>query len=420
VRTGDRLADAKGAGNGFGLGVVDADTGTAVLTGDDEEVLHIRRGTRRTWPTDQSISALALAPGATQLAAGGERGTIELLDTTRRAAFGSPISGPANAVALDPDGEVVAVADEANDLSLWNARTGEVIEPELGTGPDRGYITSLGFSESGEEITAVSQRGKRLSAQIWPRSGAAEPPPTITLSAYRVDPFGIFPEISPDGSVLAWSHGRNIRIWSIRDNRAREVGPISSDGIDAELAFSPDSRTIVAWSDHTVLLVPADGSGKPVRLPDLGSVRQAAVGPDRVAIGLETGALRLWDRGAAETVGGELAGPTSGKLLFSPDGSLLVVVGDTIDAWEMAGRRQIADGLGVLPDEEAVQQVGFGGDPLSLVVLGESRPYIVDPIVWDADPAAFEKRVCAIANRNLRRDETIPLPEGRAPLPCVR
>jgi hypothetical protein len=76
--------------------------------------------------------------------------------------------------------------------------------------------------------------------------------------------------------------------------------------------------------------------------------------------------------------------------------------------------------LGVLPDEEAVQQVGFGGDPLSLVVLGESRPYIVDPIVWDADPAAFEKRVCAIANRNLRRDETIPLPEGRAPLPCVR
>jgi WD40 repeat protein len=424
VRTGDRLADGKGAGSGFGAGVVDADTRTLAVAGDEDQALDIRHGSFRTWPTDQFMTAIELAPDAARLAAGGERGTIEIWDTTRDVAFGSPIrSREANAIAVDAKGEVLAVAEVDGDISLWNARTGEAIEPRIGTAPQGSYVDKLGFSPAGDEITAVSVRGGRLSAQIWPRSPAGEPAPAIELSAFGLDPETDFPVLSPDGSVLAWTHEGKLRIWSLADNRAREVGPIEGlypDRPGSGFAISTDARTIVAWNDRTVVLVPTDGSSDPVRLPDLGTVVEAAVSPDFVAISHPHGGLRLWDRRTSTPVQRDLGGASGGRLAISPDGSVLVAVGGMIDAWDIPGRRQIADGLEVIPVAESVQEVAFAGDPPSLVALGESRPYIVDPIIWSGGLSAFQERVCAIVNRNLRRDEVSGFPADRELGRCVK
>jgi WD40 repeat protein len=421
VRTGDRLADGGAVDSAFDIGIVDADTGTMVVTGDRS--LGIRRGSRRTWPTNQLVTAIALAPGATRLAAGGERGTIEIWDTTRDVALGSALrSRHASAIALDPQGETLAVAEIDGDISLWNARTGEAIEPRIGSAPRRSYVDKLAFSPSRDEITAVSVREQSLSAQIWPRSPGDEPPPTIELTAFGLDPEIEFPVLSRDGSVLAWPHRDKLRIWEIPRNRARELGPIEGlpqDRFGTRLAVSADSTTIVVWNDRTIVMVPADGSSAPVRLPDFGSVRDAAVSSDMVAIALDNGALRLWDRRTSRPVGRDLGDASEGRLAFSPDGSVLVAVGGTIDAWSIPARRQIADGLDVTPAEEAVQELAFAGDPATLVALGESRPYIVDPIVFSTDLADFEERVCAIVNRNLRRDEVTGFPADREPGRCM-
>ena len=421
IRSGAQLPEAAGVGGGYGLGVVDLDSGTLAVTGETADTLAIRRGGRRSWPTDQGITAVALAPGGERLAAGGERGTIEIWDTTRHVAFGSPIAVSASAIALDPKGDVVATGSFDGSVGLWNARTGEEIERELAPAQPDGNVGWVAFSATGDEITAVYSKRGRVSARIWPRSPAIEPPQPIVLSEYRIEEFGEFPELSPDGSTLAWVHEGEIRIWSIRENRTREVAPIdgvSADAVSQGVAFSPDSRTIVAWSNETVVLLAADASGEPVRLPQLGTVSEAAVSRDTVALDVDTG-VRLWDRRTRRLVARDLPGGSVGSLQFSPDGSRLAAVSGTMDVWDVRARRRVAQGLAVTPDTEVGHELAFAGGRPTLIAKGEERPYIVDPIVFSTDLADFEERVCAVVNRNLRRDELLSFPSDREPGRCV-
>jgi WD40 repeat protein len=423
VDTGRRLADGTGVGGGYGISVVDLDTGTLAVTGETADTLEIRREGRRAWTTDQVIGALAIAPGGERLAAGGERGTIELWDTTRHVAFATPVDSlSAISIAVDANGDVLAAGQFDGTIGLWNARTGEVIEREFAPAQPREYVGWIAFSPGGNEITAVYSRRGRLTARILPRAASDRPAQPIALSEFQLAEEIDFPELSPDGATLAWVHEDEIRIWSIRDNQARAVRAIDGVSVGAPfhgLAFSADSRTIVAWGDRAVALLRADGSGEPVRLPDLGAVSDAAVSPDIVAVGLANGGLRLWDRRTRRPVGRELGGSSGGRLEFSPDGSRLVAVGGTMDVWDVRAGRQVAQGLSVTPETEVGHQIAFAGDPPTLVAKGEERPYIVDPIVFATDLAAFEERVCAVANRNLRRDELLSFPADRELGRCV-
>jgi hypothetical protein len=73
----------------------------------------------------------------------------------------------------------------------------------------------------------------------------------------------------------------------------------------------------------------------------------------------------------------------------------------------------------VTPDTEVGHELAFAGDPPTLVAKGERQPYIVDPIVFSTDLADFEERVCAVVNRNVRRDELLSFPAGQEPGRCV-
>jgi WD40 repeat protein len=86
---------------------------------------------------------------------------------------------------------------------------------------------------------------------------------------------------------------------------------------------------------------------------------------------------------------------------FSPDGQTLATAGpgdEQVLLWDVASRRQIGSAL---PGNGPGLNIYYGGAGRSIVMLSANG----SAMVWDVDPDSWKRRACAIANRNLTRDE---------------
>jgi WD40 repeat protein/DNA-binding SARP family transcriptional activator len=321
----------------------------------------------RSFTAGRRVSSQSFSKRGALLARGHGDGTVTLLDLTRRARVGAPLhahSGAVQAVALSPDGRLLASAD-AHSAIVWDLATGRPTgrpipateNPPLTTSPD---ITELALSPDGKTLAIGDDWGR---VTLWDLTSRTR----WVLQAAGANSF----QFSPDGTILAVaSHGGEVRLWDVTDRSLVPRWRLPADRSDAlAVAFTPDGRTL--------------------------------------ATGGQEGTVVLWDMRTGRQLGAPLAGHASGvaRGAFSPDGRVLATVNGEAILWDLASHTQIGAALPIR--SEGPHAVAFlpGGSQLAAASPDGSV------VVWDVDPASWRAHACAVAGRTLTRaewDEFLP------------
>jgi WD40 repeat protein len=240
-------------------------------------------------------------------------------------------------LAVSPDGALVVGSSLRNDLRVWDAKTGTPRFKLLGNGM-MGGRRRVRFTPDGKRLVAWGddeyvrvwevRNGKLLSEHSTRPPGKASDPD---------DPFGDemrFMEasfdamdISPDGTALALSTGKGIRLLDPTTGKERQTLTVGDDWPHA-LALAPDAKRVaVAYR------------GKPVqtKLPD-GRTRHSTAKEYPVTVWELTSGKPLW------TATAEGSWP---RLAYSPDGSRVAVVSNVwrgparVWVWDAATGKEV-------------------------------------------------------------------------------
>lgn len=215
-------------------------------------------------------------------------------------------TGTPTQVSISPDGQYLAVADQAGVARLWNLSTAVQIGPNL---EHPGTVSQVRFSPDGERLVTVCIDG---SVRCWPLSdGHTSPMPLrhqrlIAWSAFLPDGDGLLLTLQEDGLA---------RIWAFPDlgrPGVSLVAPMSNDDPARALPKLPASAVLSRDGRYAAILTAA-------HLPaQAAALEQTSRG--------RAGSVTLWDRRAGKMVHSPAVMPSDPEMaLFHPDGHRLTV-----------------------------------------------------------------------------------------------
>ncbi|USR91104.1 serine/threonine protein kinase [Phormidium yuhuli AB48] len=152
---------------------------------------------------------------------------------------------PVNAVAISPDGKVLASGGDDATVKLWNLETGELLD-SLG-GHLRG-VTSLAFAGDGSYLISGS---KDRTLQIW-KPGQSETSGVLRTPSGSIKAIAL----SPDGRwLVSGGLDNKIYVWNLGDRQllhtlTGHLGSVLSVAISRDnqfLASGSKDRTIKLW-----------------------------------------------------------------------------------------------------------------------------------------------------------------------------
>ncbi len=258
-------------------------------------------------------------------------GVVTLIEEARRRGVAEVLRGrgPFAAVALSPDGRLLAAASERTVRILELA--GRRVVAELSGHTDQ--VSALAFARGGRLLVSASWDG---TLRLWdPGSGRA-------LGAIAAGGQPLYAlAVAPDGEQAA-AAGADGRVHRLRlAERGASGPPLAAHGKAVlALAFSADGRLLASGSlDHRARLwdaVTGEPRGSLEHPQELYAVSLSPDGRLLATAGREE-AVRLWETGAARApAGGEAEGAPARllscpggvlALAFSPDGRALAAAG---------------------------------------------------------------------------------------------
>ena len=248
------------------------------------------------------------------------------------------------AVAFSPDGKILASADSAGYIRLWNTATGEPVGSPLPVDPhNEAGVTAVAFSPDGRVLTSAGGGVQFWDAATGARITAAEPDHdgSVTELAF-----------SPDGATMATASSSGyVRLWNTATRRM--VGKPLLDGSKSfsppAVAFSPDGRSLVTigGNGNAQLWNVAARSARSIPVPAAVPARgpgSVAFSPDGTILAIATsgGAVRLMRTATWRPPGAPFpavrASTSAYGVAFSPDGRILAVAGSDgyVRLWDPA------------------------------------------------------------------------------------
>ncbi len=275
-------------------------------------------------------------------------------------------AGQVRAVAISPNGKILASAGDENIIQLWDLPTGQPLGPPL-VGHEE-QVWSLAFSPDGNILASGSFDDTIILWDVASGQSAFYPFMEQADNIWSL-------AFSPDGELLAsGSADGTIHLWRAEDGRQIGAPIPAHGGTVAALAFSPDGRILASGG--------RDGTAVLWQLPEV----------------VNTGTFPA-DEPAIRQLGAPLAGHNSTvrAIDFSPDGQQLATGGydKTIMLWDIAPANAALDHNPDAIDQETVLAVPLSSpisgheDRLTSLRFGADKSRLVSAsadgqvILWD-------------------------------------
>jgi RNA polymerase sigma factor (sigma-70 family) len=265
--------------------------------------------------------------------------------------------GGINAVALTPDGRVLASAGNDNYVKLWDIASSKerpnlrTTSPVLGVGGNQQHAwqaTTVAFSSDGKTLASGSND---KTIRLWDVDRGVE---KAALRGHGLFLFAV--AFSPDGCLLASAAGSfdeaaaarlelnvhylgELKLWNLATGK--EIASLQGHSQRVTcVAFCPDGKALVSGGqDGTIRLWEvATGKQRACMVAGPGWVRSIAVSPDggTLASASDDGVIKLWELATQQVRALKGEGEGQGRrgvtsLAYSEHGRTLVSGGWTVD-----------------------------------------------------------------------------------------
>lgn len=272
-----------------------------------------------------AIDAVAISPDGRILATGGAQGSVRLLDleTGKSQTGPPPVPGNVYGLAFAPGGRDLAIASDAA-LIVWNSEAGKARFTI--THKPLWYLPRLAFRPDGRLLLAVAPGVNGVRA--WDAENGTEvsvPLPDEPAQALA---------FSPDGRLLALARGKEIEVWDAAGWRL--LRRLAGHTLNVEaLAFAPDGRLASASDDRSIRVWDATTGREVIVLRGhTGGVTclEFASKGRRLVAGDKEMVVKVWDvtrdpQGHVfHATSGDQLGEWLSNLVFAADGRTLWVV----------------------------------------------------------------------------------------------